>query len=66
MQGNRLVLIYKSGGLSELPVSYRVVDNTIIGQLDKPLAFCVGKDKSDAESEREKSICAANVFQAME
>ena len=63
---SRGALICKSGGLSELPVSYRVLNNTIIGQLDQPLAFCVGKDKAAAESAREKSIRAVNVFRATE
>ena len=63
---SRGTLIFKSGGLSELPASFRVVDNTIIGPLDKSLAFCLGKDKFAAESAREKFIRAANVFREKE
>ena len=63
---SRGALIYKSGGLSELPVSYCVEGNTVVGAFDKPIAFCVGKEKSAAESAREKSIRAANVFRAAE
>ena len=55
-------LIYKSGGLAELPKSYRVIDNTIVGPTNQPLAYCVGRDKASAEAAREKSIRAANRF----
>ena len=56
----------KSYYYPDLPASYRVVDNTIIGPLDCPLAYCVGKNKAAAEAAREKTIRAANVFRAAE
>jgi hypothetical protein len=63
---SRGTLIFKSGGLAELPESYRVVDNTIIGPPDKAIGYCVGKGKAAAEAEREKVIRAANRFRAAE
>ena len=55
-------LIYKSGGVSNLPESYRIVDNTVVGPTNQPIAYCIGREKADAESKREKSIRAANKF----
>lgn len=55
-------LIYKSGGVSELPESYCIVDNTVVGPTNQPIAYCIGREKADAESKREKSIRAANKF----
>ena len=55
-------LVYKSGGLSALPESYRIVDNTIVGPVDRPVANCVGRGKAEAEASREKAIRAANKF----
>ena len=62
---SRGTLIFKSGGLADLPESYRVVDNTIIGPLDRPVAYCVGKGKAAAEAAREKTIRAANTFKPL-
>ena len=59
---SRGFLIYKSGGLSDLPETYRVIDNTIVGPTNLPLAHCVGKDRAAAEAAREKSIRTANRF----
>ena len=63
---SRGTLVFKSGGLAELPQTYRIIDNTIVGPLDRPLAYCVGKGKAAAEAAREKSIRAANVFRMAE
>lgn len=59
---SRGYLIFKSGGLAELPETYRVIDNTVVGPTNKPLAYCVGKEKAAAEAAREKSIRSANRF----
>ena len=59
---SRGYLIYKSGGLAELPETYRVIDNTVVGPTNQPLAYCVGKERSSAEAVREKSNRAANRF----
>ena len=59
---SRGCLIYKSGGVSELPESYRIVDNTIVGPTNQPVAYCVWKEKSDAEARRVKAIRDANKF----
>lgn len=59
---SRGYLIFKSGGLADLPETYRVVDNTVVGPANQPLAYCVGKEKAAAETVREKSIRAANRF----
>ena len=61
---SRGCLVYKSGGLADLPETYRVVDNTIVGPVDQPLAYCVGGEKAAAEASREKAIRAANKFVA--
>jgi len=59
---SRGCLIYKSGGLADLPETYRVIDNTIVGPTNRPIAYCVGKDRAAAEAAREKSIRSANRF----
>jgi len=59
---SRGYLIFKTGGLSALPETYRIVDNLIVGPQAAPLAYCVGGEKSAAESERAKRIRAANRF----
>ena len=55
-------LVYKSGGLSELPESYRIVDNTIVGPTNQPIAYCVGRVRAEAEARREQAIRDANKF----
>ncbi len=59
---SRGFLIYKSGGLAELPETYRVIGNTVVGPTNQPLAYCVGKERASAETAREKAIRAANRF----
>ena len=59
---SRGYLIFKSGGLANLPESYRVVDNTVVGPTNQPLANCVGQGKAAAEAVRERTIRAANRF----
>ena len=59
---SRGCLIFKSGGLADLPETYRVVGNTVVGPASQPLAYCVGKEKAAAEAARERAIRAANRF----
>ena len=59
---SRGFLLFKAGGLSELPETYRIEGNTIAGPADAPIANRIGKDKAAAEDAREKAIRAANKF----
>ena len=61
---SRGALVFKSGGLAELPETYRIVDNTIVGPPDAPVANFVGKNKAAAESVREKAIRDLNSFRS--
>ncbi|MBR1588333.1 MAG: hypothetical protein IJ658_08430 [Kiritimatiellae bacterium] len=63
---SRGTLIFKSGGLADLPETYRVIGNTVVGPLDRPLAYCVGKGKAAAEAARAKAIRSANAFKTAE
>lgn len=59
---SRGALIFKSGGLSALPETYRIEDNLVAGPPSAPLAYCLGGACSAAEADREKRIRAANRF----
>ena len=59
---SRGFLIFKAGGLSALPETYRVEGNLIMGPEAAPLAYCVGGDHAAAEADRAKRIRAANRF----
>ncbi len=63
---SRGYLIFKSGGLADLPATYRIEGNTIIGPIDQPVAYCVGKKKAAAEQARIEQIRAQNTFKAHE
>ncbi len=59
---SRGFLIFKSGGLAALPESYRIENNLIVGPVDAPIAYCIGKDKAAIEDDRVKRIRKANRF----
>ena len=61
---SRGLLVFKSGGVSELPESFRIVGNTVVGPAEQPVANCIGKDKANAESARIEAIRAANTFKS--
>jgi len=59
---SRGYLVFKSGGLGDLPETYRIENNLIVGPTNAPLAYCVGKAKAAAETARVARIRAANRF----
>ena len=56
---NRLALVYKAGGLSELPVGYRIEGNTVIGN---PTIGHHGRKDPQAAKSREELIRSRNRF----
>jgi len=59
---SRGYLIFKSGGLADLPETYRIENNLVVGPTNAPLAYCVRKEKAAAEDDRARRIRAANSF----
>lgn len=60
---SRGALIFKAGGLTELPRDYRIVDNVIVGSASAPISSFSGKaELADAEKACAERIRAANRF----
>ena len=59
---SRGALVFKSRGISELPESYRIVGNTIVGPPESPVANRQRGAQSAEENKRVAAIRAANTF----
>ncbi len=63
---SRKFLVCKSGGVADLPASYRIEGNTIIGPTNQPLAYCRGKGREKEERARIEQLRAQNTFKEHE
>ena len=59
---SRGLLLFKSGGIGELPAGYRISDNTVIGPADCGIGNFAGDEPTSEERTKERLIRETNRF----